>query len=207
MQKARVDEPIQDTEPLSPKALTKEEYDLYLRRQREEEFADGMQEHRERFLRAVSDSKPYVDFVALLAILAVVGALFATGINGLAEGHRWPERYVAIIAIAIYLGVRMFPHLVATNDAIAAMSFIKLAKLFRLPYPFKSARSTALRVIFETYIGIAGFLMGLGTAAVGYEVAQRTISTIEQAAPKADKTKAPTFKASSPKVEPPPLPD
>ena len=54
MPKDYADDRVEETEPLSPKALSQEELDQLVRQQREEEFADALRFEQDLFFKAVS---------------------------------------------------------------------------------------------------------------------------------------------------------
>jgi hypothetical protein len=144
--------------------------------QRHQEFEAGMRVYKEKFFGAVSDAKPYVDYLGLLTANAVISALMSNSL--LTFWSQRPERSLLVMVIAAFLYVKLVPHLVATSGALADMSLISLARLVRLPYPFSPIRSATVRWIYECYTCIALSAVVLGSGWVGYEIGQRTISAL-----------------------------
>jgi hypothetical protein len=144
--------------------------------QRHQEFEAGMQAYQEKFFGAVSEAKPYLDYLGLLTANAVISALMFNSL--LTFWSRWPERSLLIMAIAAFLYVKLVWHLVRTSGALADMSLISLARLLRLPYPFSPIRSATVRWLYECYTCIALSAVVLGSGWVGYEIGHRTITAL-----------------------------
>jgi hypothetical protein len=158
----------------------------------------GMQVRQEEFFKAVSEAKPYLDYVSLLTIHAIIAGLFFASLRLFVVG-RSPERSLGIMAICLFLYWKLIPYLNRTNAALASMSLIKLTKLLRMPFPYGEVRSATVRWFVECYILLALAMVVLATGWVGYDIGQRTITAFGVPEFQSE-TKAPAKKVE-PKVE------
>lgn len=118
-----------------------EEEALTAKRQREEEFAKGMEEHQQRFFRAVSDAKPYLDYAALLAGGAVVSVVLFTALHAFFSGAWSTERSLLVAAVAGYYVVQVH----STHDEGKRISGR------HEPHPFGEAAALALPVLATSF--------------------------------------------------------
>jgi hypothetical protein len=190
-----------------PKAYPDEEEEAaWLAQQREQEFVDGMRAREEKFFGAVSAPKPYLDYIAFLTGAAIVSAVFFTAVHAFLSGGAWStERTLVILVVSGFVWFKFIPPMVRTSGALAEMSLIWLAKLFRLPYPFSPVRSITLRWLYECYTLIALWAMIIASSWICYEIGQRTGAML--GFEMHYEAKAPDTKKAEPKVEKlPPMP-
>jgi hypothetical protein len=190
-----------------PEGYNPEEEAAFLAKcHREQEFAEGMQERQEKFFGAVSDAKPYLDYIAFLTVYAIVAAVFFTALIAFFSRGAWTtERTFVVMLISGFVWFKFNRYNARASGALAEMSLIWLAKRFRWPYPFSQVRSITLRWLYECYTLIALWAMVIASSWVGYEIGQRTGAVL--GFEMHSEAKAPDAKKVEPKVEKlPPMP-